>query len=160
MCPKGPWLWIRPPWCWRNCPHQSQRSTLSRFPLWDTVLEEVTLGQSTPTLPTKEKIQSRSEFSQEVAFVQICLVLFIDRLSCVLGWPQTCYLAKSDFEHFTLLSPYLLGDRFMCMHHHVWFMWCWGLNPGLLACWSSPLPTELHPYPPVIQFIISQMANV
>lgn len=130
---------------------------MSLFPLWDTVLEEVTLGQSTPTLPTKEKIQSRSEFSQEVTFVQICLVLFIDRFSRVLGWPQTCYLAESDFEHFTLLSP----GRQVYVHAPPCLVYVvLRIKPRASCLLVSPLPTELHPHPPVIQFIISQMANV
>lgn len=45
------------------------------------------------------------------------------------------------------LHPLSAGITGKCQHTH--FLGCWGWNPGLCACYTGILPTELYPQPHV-----------
>lgn len=45
--------------------------------------------------------------------------------------------------------------KFKPTHHHTWFMWHCGWNPGLPACWSITLATELESQPRFTSFLNS-----
>lgn len=59
---------------------------------------------------------------------------------CPLGLMSPCVsfsnlLCKEDCELLILLRARIIGG--------VWFIWCWGLNPGQHVCKASTLRTEL-----------------
>lgn len=58
-------------------------------------------------------------------------------------------LVKDDLKLLTSYL-YLLSARIISTHHHAWFMWCWGQNSGLCACWASTLPTRPQPQDPAV----------
>lgn len=39
----------------------------------------------------------------------LCLLFVFDRVSSILGWPQSCCLAKDGFEHLILLDARITG---------------------------------------------------
>lgn len=86
-------------------------------------------------------------------------VLSQGRISCISGWAQSYCVAKN----YVALTPrsfcfYLLSAGTIDVCHCIWFIWCWGLNPGLgkhhscsAECWTlgqisaSPTETSLVP---------------
>lgn len=51
------------------------------------------------------------------------------KVTCIPGWPWTCYTAKDDLKLLILL----LGSGFEGSHPHVW-----GSNPRFYSCPSNP----------------------
>lgn len=82
-------------------------------------------------------IRSRSLFFPLARFSYIsnwlCTYFVVECMIFILLPPPKCWIAGMS---------YLAG-----------FMWCWGWNPGLCACWVRILPIELHPRPNRMYFL-------
>lgn len=119
---------------WQETP--SQTCPVVCLQIWSTV-NTSHHGDQGPA-----KMEMGAKIPGQLAAHSMCHILTptVPWASCHLVFPsQTCYVAKEDCELLILLRARIIGG--------VWFIWCWGLNPGQHVCKASTLRTELHPRP-------------
>lgn len=70
------------------------------------------------------------------------------RVSCILSWPQNCYVAK-DYLGTPLPLPCLclLDAGVADIHNPAWFMWCWGIKSRASYMLAGTVPPELYLLP-------------
>lgn len=57
------------------------------------------------------------------------------RVSCIPGWPWTCYVAEDDLKQ--IRSPGTSQGLGLLAFPYTSFLWHWGSNPGPQACWQT-----------------------
>lgn len=72
------------------------------------------------------------------------LILFWLSISHILGWPQTCYKPEIPWPGTSLLLSLPPRYRDAGLAFHIQFTHWWPLNPGLRACQTSTLFSELY----------------
>jgi hypothetical protein len=82
----------------------------------------------------------------------------LDWALCSPSRSQSHYIAENKLEFQTHLPPH--PGYWNCRHALMLLTYTYrALNPGLLECWASTLPTKLH-HPPLSDYSILSAAHL